>query len=210
MGEIVKRYDIILYAAFFLLVLYLAYEILTLRTQVYDANIALSQRRHTTVYDNNSIHSLTGSYFPGFTFPFVDSIDTLTFPEANGKSFYIFVLFTPFDCPVCFKEIPLWNYLGNHLEFPVEVIGIIASETKEMASHFVTNNEILIPVLFDEKGELLDNLNILYSGLTPLKILTTSNGYILNISTTTYDDALEQTRYKDLLSQIALYDILNE
>lgn len=148
------------------------------------------------------IKDLSIKQMPSFDMPIVNGNGRYVFKPNMYNKYYLFILFTPWDCTTCLKEIPFWNKIRKEFEGNLEVIAIGAANSINMLRHFLENNNIQITTLFDEDENLMRKvlLNSRYS--TPLKILVNKNGLVLD-ETPTLPSSL-QNIYLEYLKKLIL------
>ncbi|MDZ7362391.1 MAG: peroxiredoxin family protein [candidate division KSB1 bacterium] len=141
-----------------------------------------------------------GKIVPKFSLPYIEGHNAFSFPGKGNNTYYLLIFFTPQDCPVCFVEIAFWDKLQTKFKDRLTVLAIGTANSCEILRHFAKANGISIPILCDQEGLLFKALRLTDSGLTPLKILTTSKGIILHAAQMIGSDLAEQDKYFKLLN----------
>jgi peroxiredoxin len=204
MHEKTRKYlDIGLYFSFLIVIGVLALGVYDLRREslhLLKENFELRKElnsKSSILKSSASYTHLVGTKVPNFSAPYVQG-GTGVFrfePKKDNHRSYLFIFFTPTDCQSCFGEIPFWNELAQKFERSMSVVAIGTAESKEFLRYFVQSNAISIQAVFDERQNLFKRLALLDTGLTPLKILVTSEGLIVNADGSTYNRREMQDGY---------------
>ena len=157
--------------------------------------------------ESGSALSLSLDAFPQqikpFTLPTADGA-SFSFPADLKESFVLFVPFTTHDCYLCYREIELWNTFLPDAAVTIKVIGVLADATPQQARYFIEKQDIRIPVVLDD-GTFFET-NRIQGKVTPLKILATREGYLLDVSGTTYNQPALKEKYfarlKNVLGEV--------
>lgn len=206
-----KRFDLFFYASFVVIVCFLSWKVYGYKKIIahLTGHIESLEHTHNSLMVNAQIPDnqkfFCGMRIPQFSLPYIDRNNSklrFSFPEPANNSFYLFIFFTPWDCLPCFEEVPFWNELKTNFNNRLKVVGISTATSREVLRHFTVQNGISIPTLFDEGNILFTKLGLANSGITPIKILTTSKGIILQAGLTTRNDSNRQAEYLKLLEDI--------
>jgi len=127
-----------------------------------------------------------GKRVPMLSLVYLNAGSRFTFPDRkNAVQDYLFILFTPEDCYSCFAEVPFWKELEQKFKDCLKVFAVGAAISREQLQYFVKRNNVQIPVLYDSESGLFKELGLAGSGITPIKILSTSQGRIIHVSRST-------------------------
>lgn len=150
---------------------------------------------------------LLGRQLPPLEFPRIHGDETATFHSVAGASsrrWHIVILFSPFDCLECFREVPFWSELGNLAPDELSVIGVATGQGTTGMREFIGRENVEIPVLLDAGGELFKELQVETGIVTPLKLLVTPHGLVVGAHRTTFDDATAQEEYAAFVRSIVI------
>lgn len=190
----VKRGDLYIYGFLIAIILFLSWEIINLKG------------KKTLQGNSNQESELMMTYFgktiPQFSLKSIDDNNLYTFIPHKNNLYHLFIFFSPLDCNSCFDETPFWKDIENKFKSTLRTIAVGTAKSKEILAHFVAKNNISVLTLYDENEFLFNNLELKYSSITPVKILTNNSGIILHINMTTKKNEKKQHNYLELLSKI--------
>lgn len=129
---------------------------------------------------------------------------TFTLPTAAGAKAHLFVVFSYTDCYSGFADIPFWSELRREFGATIEVVGVTAGGTPNAIRHFVTQQGIDMPVLWDEERKIFGLLARLGYAPTPLLLLTTMDGTVVHVLRSPYGDRSAQVAYMQGLRSLAM------
>ncbi len=203
-----KKFSIIAKIIFILAVVLLIFRTWTQSNN----NKALSSTIRNLKAENRSLkiqadltaakYSLISRRIPGFKLKYIDSDSFYIYPSKDFNKYLLLIFFTPLDCGTCLQEIPFWGKIRTQFQDRVTVLGIGYYDDYSTFIHFVKKEKISIPVLFDEANEYSKTLNLDTIGATPLKVLITKDGLVINLKSSTFNNPKEQDKYIERLNEI--------
>lgn len=123
-------------------------------------------------------------------------------PSDAEKRLYLLIFYTLADCARCYEEMPFWNELQKIFGSRMEVLAVVTGGDPKRFNYFNNERQLQIPVYYDAEGYLFDQLGLLNTGLTPVKVLVDADGTVLHAARTTYDIVEAQNQYLAALSGI--------
>jgi thiol-disulfide isomerase/thioredoxin len=117
---------------------------------------------------------------PQFEMPIVNGNGRYIYTPNNYNRYYLFIIFTPWDCINCLKEIPFWNAIEKKIGNKIEVIGISTAENIRLLKYFIDNNNVQIITLYDEKEIIMGHILSNAKNMTPIKVLVDKSGTIID------------------------------
>ena len=203
-----KKFSIITKIIFILAVVFLIFRSWT----QFKTNKALSATIRNLKAENRSLkmqsdliaakYSLISRRIPGFKLKYIDSDSFYIYPSKDFNKYLLLIFFTPLDCGTCLQEIPFWGKIRTQFQDQVTVLGIGYYDDYSTFIRFVKKEKINIPVLFDEANEYSKTLNLDTIGATPLKVLITKDGLVINLKSSTFNNPKEQDKYIERLNEI--------
>lgn len=153
-------------------------------------------------YNETSLASLPDSSLPFISLPLLNASGEIAVGGVNRDTPNLYILFSRNDCYPCFKEIPFWHQLDVSFGQKVNVVGIMHGGTFESNKSFLTRMRIDIPVAFDSTEAVVSHLQLVDTGLTPVKVLVDPVNNVHHMARTTYDITLHQFRYARALEAL--------
>jgi len=125
-----------------------------------------------------------------YIYPSNDNNKPIIFNSSHNSQLKLLIFFSPHDCPVCLKEITLWNRIYNKL--PVEVVGIVSYYNPNEIKIFAKNEGIEFPLWIDTKQKLMELIDF---AETPIKVILDRDNRPISFTTTFLDADTEEKYY---------------
>ncbi len=180
------------------------------------ANKTLSANIRSLIAENRSLkiqadltdakYSLIANRVSYFKLKYIDSDSIYHYYPNKSDNYTLLIFFTPIDCGTCLQEIPFWNEIHNKFRDRLNVLGIGAYEDVNTLFRFIKTENIKIPVLFDKNSNLFINMKLDKLGGTPIKVLLSKDGIIINVMKSTFNNLREQKKYIEQLRKIVIVD----
>ena len=147
-----------------------------------------------------SASGLIGTTVPDFRFQ--DISGQIRSFSSIPQKLVLVVLFSPYDCPPCLSEAPVWEDIYKMHNSDKFSVFTFADEraTRDDVDLFIKEHNLTLPIVHDDKGILRKSLNI---PATPIRVLISMHPKreILDASIST-PVKKKQSQFKDLVAKL--------